>query len=206
MQIFLIRFDDNDQAKNIYGSQVHFYDSAMSIFRQFSFIFMHVIYYSCLFERRREHFISLYQCYINLLLHCFFNNKISLRFVYEDYNSSYEELLQKAKVPSLQIRRMRTMALETYKIINKLAPVCLHDLVHMKNSKYSFRYNNILEIPQIKSTWYGKNLSDLLLFKFAAPTLWNSLPDHFRTENSFSQFKSLLQSWNGSKCRCSACR
>jgi hypothetical protein len=70
-------------------------------------------------------------------------------FVYEDYNSSYEELLQKAKVPSLQIRRMRTMALETYKIINKLAPVCLHDLVHMKNSKYSFRYN-ILEIPQIK--------------------------------------------------------
>ena len=87
----------------------------------------------------------------------------ALRFVCEDYNSSYEELLQKAKVPSLQIRRMRTMALETYKIINKLAPVCLHDLVHMKNSKYSFRYNNILEIPQIKSTRYGKiNLSDLL--------------------------------------------
>ena len=87
----------------------------------------------------------------------------ALRFVYEDYNSSYEELLQKAKVPSLQIRRMRTMALETYKIINKLAPVCLHDLVHMKNSKYSFRYNNILEIPQIKSTRYGKKKSFRLL-------------------------------------------
>jgi hypothetical protein len=71
---------------------------------------------------------------------------------------------------------MRTMALETYKIINKLAPVCLHDLVHMKNSKYSFRYNNILEIPQIKSIRYGKKS-----FRFAAPTLWNSLPDHFRT-------------------------
>jgi hypothetical protein len=73
----------------------------------------------------------------------FFTNKNSkklekvqeraLRFVYEDYNSSYEELLQKANVPSLQIRRMRTMALETNKIINKLAPVCLHDLVHIKN-------------------------------------------------------------------------
>jgi hypothetical protein len=37
----------------------------------------------------------------------------ALRFVYEDYNSSYEELLLKAKVPSLQIRRMRNMALET---------------------------------------------------------------------------------------------
>jgi hypothetical protein len=94
---------------------------------------------------------------------------------------------KKAKVPSLQIRRMRTMALEAYKIINKLAPVCLQDLVHMKNSKYSFRYNNILEIPQIKSTRYGKHLSDLLHLHCGT-----SLPDHFRTENSFSQFKSLL--------------
>jgi hypothetical protein len=27
-------------------------------------------------------------------------------------------------VPSLQIRRIRTMALETFKIVNKIAPVC----------------------------------------------------------------------------------
>jgi hypothetical protein len=33
----------------------------------------------------------------------------ALRFVYEDYNSSYDNLLKKAKVPSLQIRRMRTI-------------------------------------------------------------------------------------------------
>ena len=48
---------------------------------------------------------------------------------------------------------------------------------------------------------YSKNS-----FRFTASTLWNRLPDHFRTENSFSQFKSLLQSWNGSQCCCSACR
>jgi hypothetical protein len=40
--------------------------------------------------------------------------------------------------------------------------------------------DTLLEIPQIKSTLYGKKS-----FRFAAPTLWNSLPDHFRTENSF---------------------
>jgi hypothetical protein len=52
----------------------------------------------------------------------------ALRFVYEDHNSSYDNLLKKAKVPSLQIRRMRTMALETFKIMNKLSPSCLHNL------------------------------------------------------------------------------
>ena len=105
----------------------------------------------------------------------------ALRFVYEDYNSSYDNLLKKAKVPSLQIRRMRTMALETFKIMNKLSPSCLHSLVHLRNSKYYFRYNNILDIPQVRTSRYGKKT-----FKFAAATLWNSLPNHFRTENSFS--------------------
>jgi hypothetical protein len=57
------------------------------------------------------------------------------------------------------------------------------------------------DIPQVRTSRYGKKT-----FKFAAATLWNSLPDHFRTENSFSQFKSLMQSWNGTKCCCSACR
>ena len=50
----------------------------------------------------------------------------ALRFVYDDYTSSYINLLEKSQVPSLQIRRIRTMALETYKIVNKSAPVCLH--------------------------------------------------------------------------------
>ena len=117
------------------------------------------------------------------------------------FNSSYINLLVKALVPSLQIRRIRTMALETYKIVNKLAPVCLHDLVNVKNSKYAFRYSNILDVPQVRTTRYGKKS-----FMFAAATLWNDLPNHLRTENSFNHFKSLIQSWNGSVCRCSAWR
>ena len=102
-------------------------------------------------------------------------------------------------MPSLQIRRQRTMALETFKIINQLTPVCLQNLVNVKKSKYSFRYNNIVDIPQVKTTIYGKKS-----FRYAAAAMWNSLPDHFRTKSSFSQFKSLIQSWNGTECRCSA--
>jgi hypothetical protein len=105
----------------------------------------------------------------------------ALRFVYDDYTSSYINLLEKA----LQIRRIRTMALETYKIVNKLAPVCLHDLVNMKNSKYAFRYSNKLDVPQVRTTRYGKKS-----FMFAAATLWNDLLNHFRTENSFNHSKS----------------
>ena len=72
------------------------------------------------------------------------------------------------------------MALETFNIVNKIALVCLQNLVSVKKYKYSFRYINVLDVPRVKSTHYGKKS-----FKFAAATLWNSLPNHFRTENSF---------------------
>jgi hypothetical protein len=121
----------------------------------------------------------------------------ALRFIYEDYNSTYEELLHIAKVPSLQIRRMRTMALECFKILYKLSPPCLNDLVVLKNSKYSFRYSNIVEIPRVKTTTYGKNS-----FKYTAAVLWNDLPDDFRKIANFNQFKNILLSGNGNECKC----
>ena len=42
----------------------------------------------------------------------------ALRFVYEDFDSSYEELLDKAKIPTPRVRRLRIMALESKKISN----------------------------------------------------------------------------------------
>ena len=70
--------------------------------------------------------------------------------------SSYDELLVKAKVPSLKIRRMRTMSIECFKILSKLSPTCLHDLVVFKDCKYNFRYSNIVDIPRVRTTTYGK--------------------------------------------------
>ena len=47
----------------------------------------------------------------------------ALRFIYEQYDCNYEELLLKSGLPTLKIRRLRTMALEVFKIIYKKSPV-----------------------------------------------------------------------------------
>jgi hypothetical protein len=46
----------------------------------------------------------------------------ALRFIYSDYNSTYENLLIVSKLPTLKVRRLRTMAIET---INKFSYVLL---------------------------------------------------------------------------------
>lgn len=82
----------------------------------------------------------------------------------------------KATIPSLHIRRLWTLAIETFKILNKVSPPVLSDLVKLRDCTfYNFRYNNILQVPQVRTTKYGKNS-----FKYAATVLWNSFPDDFR--------------------------
>ena len=113
--------------------------------------------------------------------------------------STYEELLTKSKLPTLKIRRIRTISIETFKIVNKTSPLYLHDLITIKQSKYSFRYQNTASIPSTRTTRYG-----IKTFKYFAAKTWNELPNHFRLENSFKQFKNLINSWNGSSCHCNA--
>ena len=43
----------------------------------------------------------------------------ALRFIYNDYNSTYENLLIVSKLPTLKVRKLRTMAIEVYKILHK---------------------------------------------------------------------------------------
>ena len=46
------------------------------------------------------------------------------------------------------------MAIECFKILNKLSPSCLHDLVVFKDCKYNFRYSNIVDIPRVRTSTY----------------------------------------------------
>ena len=88
----------------------------------------------------------------------------ALRFIYEDYSITYEELLCKSKIPSLKIRRLRTVVLEVFKIINRECPVYLQDLITIKQFillEYSFRYQNKAAIPRIRTTHYGCSPLDL---------------------------------------------
>ena len=51
-------------------------------------------------------------------------------------------------------------------IVTQLSPPCLNNLVVLKNSKYSFRCSNIVEIPRAKTTTYGKNSLNIQLLFF----------------------------------------
>ena len=82
----------------------------------------------------------------------------ALRLVFNDFSSSYEALFEfeKVNMPTLHISRIRLIAIETFKILHKLSSVYLHDLVSYKETSYSFRYDNLVDLPRVRTTRYGK--------------------------------------------------
>ena len=116
----------------------------------------------------------------------------ALRFIYQDYNSSYGTLLGKSQLPSLKVRRLRAIALEAFKILNNQTPLYLSDLLTYKSHYYSFRYTNTVEIPQVRTSTFG-----VRSFRSNAPKIWNSLPQKFQDITSAEQFKSQIGTWSG---------
>ena len=76
---------------------------------------------------------------------------IALRLVYSDFDSSYEDLLKRTSMNTLKLINLLKIALESFKILNKLSPSYILDLVKFENTNYSFRYQNLAEIPRVKT-------------------------------------------------------
>ena len=94
------------------------------------------------------------------------------------------------------------MTIETFRILNNMSPTVLSDLARVTEcSSYNFRHQNILQVPQVRTTKYGKKS-----FRFAAVVLWNSFPDNLRQRISFNQFKVLISNWNVEDCKCTHCK
>ena len=63
--------------------------------------------------------------------------------------------------------------INTFKIIFKISPVYLHYLISFKNTNYSFRYENLVDVPRVRTSRYGK-----ATFRYETAKLWNSLPNN----------------------------
>ena len=92
------------------------------------------------------------------------------------------------------------MACEVFKIVNKLSPEYIQDMISIKTSTYNFRDERKAEIPRVNTTRYG-----LRSFRSVAPRIWNSLPNNLRVAESYPQFQGLLRRWDGLGCGCPLC-
>ena len=105
----------------------------------------------------------------------------ALKFIFQDFISTYDILLERAGSTTLHLSRLRFLVIETFKIVYGLSPPYLKDFICLKQTSYNFRYTNLLDLPRPKRTRCGMNS-----FRFQAAKLWNSLPEEARKITDFN--------------------
>ena len=82
----------------------------------------------------------------------------ALKCAYSNHTASYESLLNKAPLPSLEAGRQMSIAIQTFKILNDLAPTYLLELIEKRSRTRNLRNSeNILKISPMKRVRNGTN-------------------------------------------------
>ena len=111
----------------------------------------------------------------------------SLHYVFNNFNSTYEQLLEQINHPSLCNRRIHDTLILVYKSIHGYAPKYISDLFSLRSYTMNLRGYDSLIIPRVNTTKYG-----IHSFSYSASKLWNSLTDSIRALPSIQSFKSAI--------------
>ena len=100
----------------------------------------------------------------------------TLRFVHADYASSYATLLQESKSCTLELRRVRSICIEVYKVLNNISPPYMSQLFRTNKLRHLQKRPLNLFVPRVNQTTFG-----LKSVRYEGIILCNSLPEHIKT-------------------------
>ena len=130
-------------------------------------------------------------------------HKKALRFLLNNYFSSYEQLLQKSSKASTNFRNHRVFCTEVFKTMLDLNSSYMKEISERSvSNKRPVRKNYKINLVKAKTNQvrYGsKSLRTL------APKFWNSLPVSIKSFENLESFKKLIQVWDGISSKCYIC-
>ena len=136
------------------------------------------------------------------------NNKINhiheraLRLVYQDYTSSFDELLKKDNSLTFHHRNIHHVATEMYKVKHDLSPPFMKEIFIHKSNEKGTRSGDTFVRPNVDTVYKGEQ--SLRCF---GPIVWNSmLPEKLKSCKSLSEFKSRIRFWTPDNCPCKLCK
>ena len=135
------------------------------------------------------------------------NNRIndihekSLRAVYNDKKSTFEELLDKDNSVTIHQRNLQVLATELYKVKTNIAPEIVKDIFNTQDSTYNLRSGNSFRLGNINTVFYGQES-----ITFLGPKIWALVPPEIKNSKSLNEFKNKIKTWSPKNCPCRLCK
>ena len=123
----------------------------------------------------------------------------SLRIVYKDNKSTFEELLDRDDSFTIHEKNVQTLAIELYKVYYGLAPKIMNFVFPIKDNVRYAGENNF-STRNVKSVYQGtETLAHL------GPKIWSIVPNDIK-KYSLSKFVKKIRKWKPDKCPCRLCK
>ena len=110
---------------------------------------------------------------------------------------SIRKILKRLKNAGLEIQRLRTLAVEIFKILNEINPRYMKNIV--TPNEISKVWNNIM-VNRINTRRFGNQS-----LRSLGPKIWHNLPSNIKSETSFPKFKEYIKTSLVPGCRCKVC-
>ena len=132
------------------------------------------------------------------------NNRINLiherglRMVYEDYTSTFEDLLKIDGSVTIHHRNVQLVAVEMFKVKHGFCPEIMKDLFQLRQCSDG---TSKFIIPRVNNEYMGK-----LSLRYFGPVVWEiMLPEFYKEINALEKFKEEIKKWVPN-CRCRLCK
>ena len=125
----------------------------------------------------------------------------TLQVVYNEYNKSYQELLQLNNIVSIHQTHLQYLALEVFKSLMHLNPEIMWSYFNEKPTTYDLRKGTKVFLPPVKSFRLGLNF-----VHFRGSILWNNLPSLIKNSQTINEFKVKLKNLGNINCTCGVYR
>ena len=107
--------------------------------------------------------------------------KKTLHFLYDNYGSSYESILNHAGKTTVNVNRLRSLCIEIFKTLSNTNPAFMNEVFELRktNSAVRNQYKLNLDVPIINEVNFGAKI-----IRYLGPKIWNSLRFHIKSSES----------------------
>ena len=125
----------------------------------------------------------------------------TLQVIHNDYQKSYDELLDINKDVNIHQKHLRILALEVFKSITHVNPEFVWSYFNANTIPYNLSNGNRLLLPHAKSE---KCRNNSLIFN--GSLLWKNLSLNLKSWQTIDEFKLELRRLGRIHCTCTVCR
>ena len=125
----------------------------------------------------------------------------TLRLVYDDYTSTFDELPEKDNSFTGHHYNIQTLCIQLYQVYNNLFQTIFSELFVRNHSNYNLRSQSDFFIPEVKTVFKGSNS-----LRYFRPIIWNLIPKEIKYRDSLDSFIPKIRPWKPNSCPCRLCK